>query len=69
MAEHARGESRWHAELKALLAAIVVLGILCVALIAEALWGSAAMAAILLGAGGVFLVGKYAVPHGRPRAH
>jgi fatty acid desaturase len=69
MAEHRAGESRWASELRALLAAVAVLGILCLALIAEALWGNGAMLAILLAGAAVFVVARYAVPHHRPRAH
>jgi hypothetical protein len=53
-------ESRWHAEVKAVLAAIAVLLLLCVALIAQTFWGNGAMVAIL-GAGIVVgLIIRYA---------
>ena len=40
-------ENRWHSELKAVLAAVAVLALLCVALIAQALVSTGAMVAIL----------------------
>ena len=43
-------ESRWQAEIRAFLAAVAILALLCVALIAQTFWGNGAMLAIL-GAG------------------
>ena len=62
-----RHEKRWHSEVKALLGAIAVLALLCVALIAQALWSTGAMVAILAAGLVVGLVIRY-VPAGRHQA-
>jgi hypothetical protein len=65
-----REEKRWHAELKAFLVAVAVLLLLCVALIAEAFWGTGPMLAILLGGLVIGLAIRYvpgALRH--PRTH
>jgi hypothetical protein len=66
-----QSESRWAAELRAFLAALGVLALLCVALIAQTLWGNGAMLAILLGGIAVGFVIKYAFPghHDGARTH
>ena len=63
-------EKRWHSELRAVLAAVAVLALLCVALIAQALVSTGAMMAIL-GVGLVVgLLIKYAPGASRhPRTH
>lgn len=63
-------EKRWHSELRAVLAAVAVLALLCVALIAQALIGTGVMMAIL-GVGLVVgLVIKYAPGASRhPHTH
>lgn len=63
-------EKRWHSEVKALLGAIAVLALLCVALIAQALWGTGAMVAVLAAGLVVGLVIRYLPAAGRhPRTH
>ena len=63
--------SRFAAELKFLVGAAIGIGVLIVALIAEALWGNGAMAAIILVAVAVSLVVHYAprVTQRHPRTH
>jgi hypothetical protein len=63
-------ESRWHAEIKAILAAVAALAVLCVALIAQTFWGNGAMLAILGVGIVVSLVIRYAPNASRtPRTH
>ena len=66
-----RQEKRWHSEVKAFLGAVAVLGLLCVALIAQALWSTEAMVAILAAGLVVGLAIRYAPTGGRhhPRTH
>ena len=63
-------EKRWHSELRAVLAAVAILALLCVALIAQALVSTGAMIAIL-GVGLVVgLLIRYAPSASRhPRTH
>ena len=64
-----RQEKRWHSEIKAFFGAIAVLALLCVALIAQALWSTGAMVAILAVGLVIGLVIRY-VPTGRhPTTH
>jgi hypothetical protein len=64
-------EKRWHSEVKAFVGAIAVLVLLCVALIAQALWSTGAMVAILAAGLVVGLAIRYVPTGGRhhPTAH
>lgn len=63
---------RWATELRAFLAVVFALAVICGALIAQPFWGNGAMVAILAGGVVVYLLARYAPAasrHQQPRTH